>query len=106
MDFNRIGYVAATNYDWLGRRIISYLKYKSFGEGIVTVTASTKDIAFRCHKCGETVKKYNHGHKPGKNFYGGKNFVCPNGHQGNSYFNSAMNVGKNFLAYMGPVQKK
>ena len=100
MDFNRIGYVTATNYDWLGRRIISYVKYKSFGEGIVTATASTKNIASRCYQCGEPVKKYNEGYRPGKNFYGGKNFVCPNGHQGSSYFNSAMNVGRNFLRYM------
>ena len=100
MDFNRIGYVSATSYDWLGRRIISYTKYKAFGEGIVTATASTKDIASRCHKCGEQVKKYNKDYRPGKNFHGGKNFLCPNGHQGNSYFNSAMNVGRNFLEHM------
>lgn len=56
MDFNHIGYIAATSYDWLGRRIISYTRYKAFGEGIVTATASTKDIASRCHKCGEPVK--------------------------------------------------
>ena len=100
MDFNRIGYVSATNYDWLGRRIMSYTRYKAFGEGIVTATASTKDIASRCHKCGEPVKKFNKNHRPGKNFHGGKNFVCPGGHQGNSYFNSAMNVGQNFLEHM------
>ena len=100
MDFNRIGYVSATSYDWLGRRIISYTRYKAFGEGIVTATASTKDIASRCYQCGEPVKKYNEGHRPGKNFHGGKNYVCPNGHQGSSYFNSAMNVGRNFLGHM------
>lgn len=99
MDFNRIGYVSASSYDWLGRRIISYIKYKAFGEGMVTATASTKDIASKCHVCGETVKKYNKDYRPGKNFYGGANFVCPQGHKGNSYFNSAMNVGKNFLNY-------
>ena len=99
MDFNKIGYVGATSYDWLGRRIISYIKYKAFGEGIVTATTSTKDIAAKCYVCGATVKKFNEGCKPGKNFYGGKNFVCPKGHKGNSYFNSAMNVGKNFLEY-------
>ena len=100
MDFNRIGYVAATNYDWLGRRIISYTRYKAFGEGIVTATASTKNIASRCHTCGQPVKKYNKNYRPGTNFYGGTNFVCPQGHQGNSYFNSAMNVGQNFLEHM------
>lgn len=106
MDFNRIGYVSATSYDWLGRRIISYTRYKAFGEGIVTATASTKDIASRCHKCGEPVKKYNKNYRPGKNFHGGKNYVCPNGHQGNSYFNSAMNVGMNFLEHMGAAKQE
>lgn len=99
MDFNRIGYVGASSYDWLGRRIITYTKYKAFGEGIVTATASTKDIAWKCHKCGLQIKKYNKNYRPGKNFQGGKNFVCPEGHQGNSYFNSAMNVAQNFLEY-------
>ncbi len=97
LDFSKIGYVSSTRYDWIGRRIISYVKYKSFAEGIVTVTASTKNIAACCNKCGAVVKKYNKNHKPGVTFYGGKNFICPNGHQGNSYFNSAMNVAKNFL---------
>jgi len=106
MDFNRIGYVSATSYDWLGRRIISYTRYKAFGEGIVTATASTKDIASRCYQCGEPVKKYNEGHRPGKSFHGGKNFVCPNGHQGSSYFNSAMNVAKNFLTHMSRNNKQ
>ena len=68
--------------------------------GIVTATASTKDIASCCYKCGGKLKKYNKNHKPGINFYGGKNFICPNDHKGNSYFNSAMNVAKNFLSTM------
>ena len=100
MNFNTIGYVPSSSYDWLGRRIISYVKYKSFAAGIVTATASTKNIASCCYKCGEQVKKYNKNHAPGKNFYGGKNFICPNGHKGNSYFNSAMNVARNFLDNM------
>lgn len=97
LNLNQIGFIPANGYEWLGRRIISYVKYKSFGEGIVTATVSTKDIASRCYLCGEKVKKYNKDFRPGTNYYGGKNFVCPNGHQGNSYFNSAMNIGRNFL---------
>ena len=86
IDLNRMGY-AATGYDWLGRRIISYLKYKSFGDGIVTATVSTTGIASTCYQCGEKLKK------------DGKEYTCPNGHTGNVYFNCAMNVGHNFLLY-------
>ena len=97
LDLNSLGYLSATNYDWLGRRIISYVKYKAFGEGIIPATISTKNIASKCYQCGENVKKYNGQSQPGVRYYGGKNFICPNGHKGNSYFNSAMNVGLNFL---------
>lgn len=97
LDLNSIGYLSATNYDWLGRRIISYVKYKAFGAGIVPATVSTKHIASKCYRCGETIKKYNKDSQPGVRYYGGKNFICSNGHKGNSYFNSAMNVGLNFL---------
>ncbi len=97
MDFNRIGYVSANNYDWLGRRIISYLRYKAFEKGIVVATASTQGIASTCYQCGAKIKKYNKEMRPGINFYGGTNYLCPNGHRGNSYFNSAMKVGENFL---------
>lgn len=97
LDFNRMGYLSATNYDWLGRRIISYVRYKAFKEGIVPASVSVKNISAKCYLCGATVKKYNATSTPGVNYYGGKNFVCPNGHRGNSNFNSAMNIGQNFL---------
>lgn len=104
LDFNSMNYLTATNYDWLGRRIISYVKYKAFGEGIVPTTVSTKNIAAKCYLCGETVKKYNGDSTPGVRYYGGKNFICPNGHKGNSYFNSAMNVGLKFLRERADVR--
>lgn len=97
LDFTTMGYLFATNYDWLGRRIISYVKYKSFGEGIVSTTVNPGNISAKCYLCGENVKKYNGTSTPGVHYYGGKNFVCPNGHKGNSYFNSAMNIGLKFL---------
>lgn len=97
LDFNHMGYLSATNYDWLGRRIISYVRYKAFEEGIVPASVSTKNISAKCYLCGATVKKYNGISAPSVNYYGGKNFICPNGHKGNSYFNSAMNIGRNFL---------
>ncbi len=96
MDLNQMGYLSATSYDWLGRRITQYLRYKAFGRGIVTTSVSTKGIASTCHICGEPVKRFNGENRPGRNYYGGKNFICPNGHRGNSYFNEAVNVGKRF----------
>jgi len=99
--FMRKGYLTTPNYDWIGRRIISFLRYKAFGEGIVVASASTKDIASTCYICKKPVKKYNKNARPGKYYYGGKNFICLNGHCGNSYFNSAMNVSKNFLENYG-----
>lgn len=95
------GYMTVPNYDWIGRRIISYVKYKAFGESIIVASTSTKDIASTCYICKQQVKKYNKDFRPGRTFYGGKNFICMNGHKGSSYFNSAMNVGKNFLENYG-----
>ena len=97
INLNQIGYLSATSYDWLGRRIIGYLRYKAFGRGIVVTSVSTKGIASTCHICQEPVKRFNKRNKPSKNYYGGKNFICPNGHRGNSYFNEAMNIGRRFL---------
>lgn len=97
INMNELGYLNATSYDWLGRRIISYIKYKAFGRGMVVASVSRKDISRTCHSCGAQVKKYNEGHAPSVNYYGGKNFICPNGHQGNSHLNSAINTGLKFL---------
>lgn len=97
LNLNQIGYVKATSYDWIGRRIIQYLRYKAFGKGIVVTSVSTKDIAGKCHICGADVQRYNKNHNPSKNYYGGKNYICPNGHKGNAYLNTAMNVGMKFL---------
>lgn len=100
-DAQGAAYLAANSYDWLGRRIISYVKYKSFGEGIVTATVSTKDISSRCYLCGERVKKYSGEQLHGKKPQAGKNYMCPGGHSGNSYFNAAMNIGRRFLKQYG-----
>ena len=97
INLNTIGYLSATNYDWLGRRIMNYVKYKAFGEGIMVTSVSSKDIAATCYLCGQPVRKYNKNNQPSTRYFGGKNFICPEGHKGNSYFNSAMNVGRKFL---------
>ncbi len=64
---NALGYFPASSYDWLGRRMVQYLRYKAFQEGIVVTAVS-----------------------PG-------NCVCSNGYKGNAYFNAAMNIGRRFL---------
>lgn len=97
LDLNAKGYLKASSYDWIGRKIIHYLRYKAFGEGIMVASVGTKGIASQCYLCGETIRRFNKNKTPGTNYYGGKNFVCPKGHRGNSYFNTAMNIGRNFL---------
>lgn len=104
MDLNTMGYLQATSYDWLGRRIIQYLRYKAFAKGIVVTSVSTGKIAGSCYVCGQPVKRYNKNNKPGKSYYGGKNYICPNGHRGNAYFNTAMNVGRRFLKSQAEMQ--
>ncbi len=96
INLNKRGYLSVTSYDWLGRRIIGQLRYKAFSRGIVVTSVSTKGIASDCHVCGEPVKRFNGERRPGRKYYGGKNFICPKGHKGNSYFNEAVNVGKRF----------
>lgn len=97
MNLNQIGYLSATSYDWIGRRIIEYTRYKAFVEGIVVTSVPTKDTMSSCHICGEKINRYNKDNTPNPNYYGGKNYICPNGHRGNSYFNAAINIGKKFL---------
>lgn len=98
INLNQMGYLPATSYDWIGRRIIQYLRYKAFGKGIVVTSVSTKGIASTCHVCGEPVQRFNKNNKPSRNYYGGKNYICPNGHKGNAGLNSAMNIGKHFFS--------
>ena len=87
-------------YRWLGRGIIKKLKYKAFQQGIVVTSVRTHYISSKCSECGEQIKRYNHGHAPKANYYGGRLYMCPNGHKGNSALNTAKNVGKRFLAYV------
>ena len=99
IDFRDKQYLKTDSYRWLGRSIISNLKYKAFQQGIVVTSVRPYHIADCCSECGEKIRRYNEGHAAGKNYYGGKLFVCPNGHKGNAAKNAAVNVGRNFLAY-------
>lgn len=99
IDFKEKKYLKTDNYRWLGRSIIQKLQDKAFQEGIIVTTVKPYHISDTCHICGATIAKYNEGHVPGKHYYGGKLFICPNGHKGNSAENTANNIGKQFLSY-------
>lgn len=97
IDFQKLSYLNVSQFAWIGRRIIQYIRYKAFQEGILVTSVSPAHISDHCHICGEVIRKYNSGYYPSKNFYGGKWFVCENGHQGNSAFNTAMNIANKFI---------
>lgn len=101
LDSSAFSYMTATGYDWLGRRIIQYLRYKAFASGIVVTSVSPAHTVSLCYQCGQPVKRFNKENQPSRDYYGGKNYICPNGHKGNAYFNAAMNVGRRFLAQAG-----
>ena len=99
IDFRDKKYLKTDAYRWLGRSIIKNLKYKAFSEGIVVTSVRPYHISDCCSICGAKIRKYNEGHTAGHQYYGGKLFLCPNGHSGNTARNTANNVGKSFLAY-------
>ncbi len=93
-------YKAALNgnsYDWLGRRIIQYLRYKAFQEGMVVTSVGVGNTAFVCYQCGQAVKRSPETPGCGRNYSGWENYICPNGHKGNVHFNAAINLGRRFL---------
>ena len=99
IDFHNKQYLKTDVYRWLGRSIMNYLRYKAFQNGIVVTSVRPYHIADRCSECGAVISKYNEGHHASKKYYGGKLFLCPNGHKGNTAWNTAKNVGKRFLEY-------
>ena len=99
IDFRNKRYLKTDAYRWIGRSIIQKLKYKAFQQGIVVTLIRPYHISDTCSFCGATIQKYNEGHIAGKKYYGGKLFQCPNGHKGNTAWNTARNIGKLFLSY-------
>lgn len=92
------------NYSWIGRKILRYLKYKAFQEGILVGTVWTYQISQYCSKCGSQIRRYNHKlSKEAANvdFFcpNGKLFVCENGHRGNYAWNEAKMTGIQFWIY-------
>ena len=99
INFNQKHYLSTDSYRWIGRSIIKHLKYKAFQQGIVVTSVRPYHTSDTCSECGAKIKKYNEGHTASQSYLGGKLFLCPNGHKGNTAYNTAKNIGKSFLNY-------
>ena len=99
IDFKDKQYLKTDNFRWIGRAIIKNLKYKAFQNGMIVTSVRPYHISDTCSECGTVIAKYNEGHTAGTHYYGGKLYICPNGHKGNSAENAAKNIGRNFLNY-------
>ena len=90
-------YLGKSPYDFIGRRIARYVKYKAWQKGLVAMTSKPYYASTRCYHCNAPIAKHNTEYQnPSANFYGGKNFVCKEGHRGSTALNSARNLGKGF----------
>ncbi|WP_368272583.1 hypothetical protein [Eubacterium callanderi] len=90
-------YLGKTPYDFIGRRIARYVQYKAWRKGLVAMTSKPYYASTRCYHCDAPIAKHNTEYQnPSANFYGGKNFVCKEGHRGSTALNSARNLGKGF----------
>ena len=90
-------YLGKTPYDFIGRRIARYVQYKAWQKGLVAMTSKPYYASTRCYHCGAPIAKHNTEYQnPSPNFYGGKNFMCKEGHRGSSALNSARNLEKGF----------
>lgn len=76
---------------YLRKRIIEYLKYKAFIKGIIVTTVRSNYTGSKCYKCRANVKRND------------LKFVCENGHQGDYFFNSSMNIGMMCLKKFGKI---
>ena len=90
-------YLGKSPYDFIGRRIARYVQYKSWQQGLVAMTSKPYYVSTRCYHCDALIAKHNTEYQnPSANFYGGKNFICKEGHRGSTALNSARNLGKGF----------
>ena len=90
-------YLGKSPYDFIGRRIARYVQYKAWQKGLVAMTSKPYYASTRCYHCDAPIAKHNTEYQNlSPNFYGGKNFVCKEGHKGSTALNSARNLGKGF----------
>lgn len=69
----------------LMRRIREQLTYKAWRQGILVLDVNASNTSSVCAKCGGPIRKH------------GDQFQCPNGHRGNRYINTALNLGRKCL---------
>ena len=97
LEKNRQYFIKGSPWAFIGRRIVRYAKEKAWQAGIVVAERRPYYASNYCYYCGEKVKKCNApGEIPKENLYGGKNIVCPNGHQGSAALNMARNMARAF----------
>ncbi len=65
---------------YLRKRITKYLSYKAFKNGIILTKVRRNYIASKCYICRGNIKRNN------------LKYECENGHTGDYFFNSAMNI--------------
>ena len=87
------GYLYGQGMEYfLGKWIIRFLKYKAWREGIILTIVPPYHTASHCCHCEAPIKRYNENHMPGVRYFGGRLFLCKNGHQGNVALNAAKNL--------------
>ena len=67
-------------------KIREQLSYKAWKEGLLLLEVDTWDAAGCCSKCGAPIKKE------------GTEYSCSNGHRGNRFMNTAVNMGRKCIA--------
>ena len=86
-------YVMKASGNWsalhLSGQIREKLKYKAWKAGVVVLETDAAGISSKCTVCGKKIRKK------------GAEFVCPDGHEGNRYLNSAVNLGRKCLISFG-----
>lgn len=96
LNANRKGYLKTTPYDFIGRHIVTNVTYKAWQQGIVITQSYTREASTHCHLCGKPVSRYNEtGGREQPTPYGSL-YRCPDGHQGNSVLNTALNLYQAF----------
>ena len=86
-------YVMKASGNWsalhLSGQIREKLKYKAWKAGLVVLETDAAGISSKCAVCGKKIRKKD------------AEFVCPDGHEGNRYLNSAVNLGRKCLMSFG-----
>ena len=76
---------------YLKKSIVNDLQYKAFNSGILITTVRSNYTASKCYKCRANIKRV------------GDKAICENGHEGDYFFNTAMNLSKMCLKKFGLI---